>query len=560
MINNTYSNDTPSVNNFSGFFTKLPVDIICKIYHYLDADIEKTVDFFTLNKKIFNIVTTNNKCDTYVAKNISKKFFIKESINIKNLEKKPYNKPRTRSIINNIIIICRQFFGTNPNQEHKDIKNINIKSDFSSQIIFEMYNRHHENLYKQGVTDIIPTNIGLNREQIEDFLKKEKSSKKYDLVIRYAYEEVSEKLALEALHNFPSVFSILNENFKKNEKFIETAIENKIKLNEIVHIKEEKGRITFESEWKNNRNLAIKIVSMYPYAFQCFDSFLDDEEVLTAALCSKSEIKEAMYPLRYASERLRNDSKKVCLAISRSVFGFKYASKERQNDSEIIRYVQENNVKCFKFFNEKWRNDFQTALDAIKKNYKLSKHIGNSLKGNVQIALAGLKNCKNASGMFLDEQIRCDIDKMSLLVKEWGPWIIFADLSIRFEPQLVRLAMQKNPQSCNFAPVEMMCKQDEDILLMWLENKKLCKEYKHKYFLSLRDLEFKNQDSKKIVEYFVKLQYKNFKFASNRLKNDVQFIIELLHYFKENDNHIQEEFYETLSEDIKNKLKEYDFF
>lgn len=271
---------------------------------------------------------------------------------------------------------------------------------------------------------------------------------------------------------------------------------------------------------KNDKEIAIATISIYPYFFDYFsDEIKDDEEIALVA------IKFRLINFESVSDRLKSNKNFVLEAVKLDTqcYIVKYMSEELRNDEEIIlqfiknseRYIISNGnegvERVFGYVGENLIKNRSFILKILKlESYTIHyifDYMSEELRNDKEIAIAALKK----SGSFisyLGEKLCDDEEFIMIAIRDIAEVIDFASDRLKKNKNFIIKALKYNVNIFPYISEEL--KDDEEIALVALKSKPVL-----------------------------------FKKVGNRLKNNRNFILKVIKY----DSSIFECIPETLKND-----------
>jgi len=220
-------------------------------------------------------------------------------------------------------------------------------------------------------------------------------------------------------------------------------------------------------------------------------------------------------PLENLDISLKNDIKFIKKAIMINPEAFKYASRELKNDKDFILEIIREKPNILDFLNEEYKNNKNIVEEAVKKDGWSILYASEEMRNNKEIASLAVKNsytsmqCLNAK--LCDDadivKIACDGEDKEVMME-------YASQNLKQNSQFFEDMMEINPLT-----LEYFCE------------------------------EFKDQEDKILLAIFC--DYRNFRYASDRLKSEKDFIIKVIELIDNHSNFI----YNTIDEKLKKDIE-----
>ena len=264
------------------------------------------------------------------------------------------------------------------------------------------------------------------------------------------------------------------------------------------------------------------------------DKYKNNKEIVLTA------VKERGYALKYASEKLRNDIDIVCEAINRdnnafffagdkiksnrnnilkivnrinnlNVVFLKYCNDEIRDDEEIVLRLATINCEEFEYASERIKNDRNFILELIEKNPNIIRVLNAKFKNDKEIVLKSIFD-DNGSNLKLIKYIGDDLKKDKEFLKQIvdinGSALLYDGLEILRDDKKTAL------KAIEFDPGVTQCisdrlKDDEEVMFL-ASTYGYCLEH-----------------------------------ASERLKNDEEFVMKIFDYLYEEKCNWNEENYDS---------------
>lgn len=268
-----------------------------------------------------------------------------------------------------------------------------------------------------------------------------------------------------------------------------------------------KRRVLYNAseELRSDREVAWAAVTAFIDTIQFVsDDLKDDKELVLAALSKPSSWKF----LQFVSPRLRNSKKVVMQVIANTKkaqkeeqhLALKYASARLRNDRDVVLAAMELSPLALQFASKKLRDDKDFVLSAIKADYKAFEFASDRLKKDRGVVFYAIG--RNANSLeFASPEFKNNREAVLFAISKNADALKFASPELKDDRDIVLAAMKKSPYSIEFASERL--RDDPEIFFNGLEN---TTTYGSFGFL---------------------------KFASNRLKNDINFVYKVVSILKD---------------------------
>ena len=157
-------------------------------------------------------------------------------------------------------------------------------------------------------------------------------------------------------------------------------------------------------ELQNDKTIVLEAIKNIPQAITyASENMKDDKEIVHQAIKNKSEITYGKgnngnlsqvikySPLKFVSDRLKNDKETVMIAVSNDGNALEFASEQLKSDKEIVLKAVDNNGYALKFASDKLKDDEDVVLTAVIKIGNALEYASDRLKNNKKIVLASIK-------------------------------------------------------------------------------------------------------------------------------------------------------------------------
>jgi hypothetical protein len=343
----------------------------------------------------------------------------------------------------------------------------------------------------------------------------------------FAPEEIrnNELIAFTAIKSDQRSIFHIGEKLKNNKEFFEKILEEDIDL--FFHapdsIKNDE-RFAYEFVSRNWRNydlvgddlkknekffeicfpLSPMLISFAPYSVKN-----DKDKIIEC-------IKYSGFLLEYASEELQNDKEIVRMAVKSRGESLRFASKELCSNQEIVMEAIKNFGGSFYYASEELLNDENFIISILKDilDYGDFSTIKKSpFPGDKDFVLKAIDLDPRAYKL-ISYNLSDDLDIAMKAISKDGMLLDCCHESLKWNESLVKLAIQNNPRSIQFAPQSILKK-----------NREICLEAVSKDGFCLGDVPEDFQHDKKFVLVAVSNCGKSLRFASEKLKNDEDIVM-----------------------------------
>jgi len=248
--------------------------------------------------------------------------------------------------------------------------------------------------------------------------------------------------------------------------------------------------ITFSTSYICNANDCTNQVSK----FTCATQWTHEKEA--NLLISKVAISYNGLALKYTNNEIKNNKKIVLTAVKQNGLALEFASKRLQKDKAIVMAALKNNGNAYQFVDDSLKQDKTVILQAVKNGIWTILRIDNELIDK-EIILAAVKKEPNIFD-YIEDKYKNDND-------------VITAVAIKASYIVNRL----NNQPIN---------NKKDMLNLL------------KHGTSLKVANNKLRDNKELVLAAISNDASNFLFASQRIKNDKQLILDIFTNKKNSDN------------------------
>ena len=245
------------------------------------------------------------------------------------------------------------------------------------------------------------------------------------------------------------------------------------------------------------------------------DNLKDDDELI------KIMIKYKLYYVNiyHMSDRLKNNYKYMLQAIKSNSLTLQYVSNELQDNLDIVEQAVINNGLALEFASEKLQDNKEIVLKAIINNGLALEFASEKLQDNKKIVLKAVINNGLALN-FASEKLQDDKDILLQAVANDGLSLQFASKKLQDDKEIVLKAINNNWKALGFASKKLQ--DNKEIVLKAVINNGLALEFVSEQF----------KNNKEIVLQAFKYDYNllTLYFANNELFNDIKFVLKLFKY------------------------------
>lgn len=273
------------------------------------------------------------------------------------------------------------------------------------------------------------------------------------------------------------------------------------------------------NELKKNKNLALFAISLYDDALKFFSiDIKKDQEVVYEAVrnfgislfyahmsftCDKILVKLALEKepkiFKFLSENKRNDKNIILKQASRNGLILKYVSLSMRDDIDIVKTAIKNNPLSYKFISSRFINDRNIAMECIIRNGDVYQYLPTKFKFDIEFVYKAIETSyiiiKTIPKQFIIKDNNILIKVLDIIHKDyifdlWG-------LCIKYFKK----------KSIN-----------KELIMKFLKiNYKVYRCINNNFFYD-----------KEISKLFISLNNENFNYIPIELKNDKNFILELI--------------------------------
>lgn len=246
------------------------------------------------------------------------------------------------------------------------------------------------------------------------------------------------------------------------------------------------------------------------------DSF--DEEQKDNADYMLKLIKKDYFNIKYASDRLKNDSDFILKAINSSDEGFKclaFATDELKANKEfILKIYKKIGNYTFALASEKLKCDKDFILKLLKFNYLDFAYVDYELRADREF----MQNAISENGEtieFANYELRNNKEFMLQAIEMNHICFVYASDRLKNDKEFMLQAIDKNYMVIEYA--KNIFRDDKEVVLACLEQ--------DNYGLSLSHASDRLRNDKEFMLQVVDVNVKALKYLSDRLKNDSDFIL-----------------------------------
>ena len=276
--------------------------------------------------------------------------------------------------------------------------------------------------------------------------------------------------------------------------------------------------LSYRNEWSSDREVVLEVVKNFGGALEYASQDLkSDREVVLAA------VKNNGYALEFASEDLRFDREVVLEVVKNDEYALRYASKDLRSDREFILEVIKNFGRALQYASEDLKSDRELVLAAVKNFGRALEYASEDLRSDREIVFEAV-NKGGAALEYASEDLRSDSEVVLAAVKNFGGALKYASEDLRSDREVVLAAVKNFGSVLQYASEDL--KSDREVVLAAVKNNGYALEYASEALRSEREVVL--VAVKQTAEYDVNDSYLRsaFKYCSNELSNDIEFIIE----------------------------------
>ncbi|GAA4074094.1 hypothetical protein GCM10022389_19550 [Flavobacterium cheonanense] len=236
---------------------------------------------------------------------------------------------------------------------------------------------------------------------------------------------------------------------------------------------------------------------------------MSDQELLI-------EVKKNGMLLENASEAQKNIKNIVLTAVCQNGVALKFASTELKNDIDIVKAAVIKKGSALYFASDDLKNNKEVILLAVGKDGIALEHTTKEFKKNRDVVLVAVK--KNGLALeFASDKLRDDEELVLLAVSSKGKSLKFASSNLKKDKHIVEAAVKQNRLAFQFADDNL--KNDSDIALLAIDG--------FGGDSVLKNVSKRLMDNRLFISDAYKVNYHILKFASDSIRGDKKFIIEL---------------------------------
>jgi hypothetical protein len=436
-------------------------------------------------------------------------------------------------------------------------------SKINKEIINYIFNN---NKYNDEIYHILKCRYGHILENVDYYLKNNKKLIEILLIfnsdtIKFASEEIlNDKIfwinnIIKYSQYIDIITPYLSDNLKDDDELIKIIINYNLYYKNIYHM---------SYRLKNNYKIMLQAITSNSLTLQFVSNKLQDNiDIVTEAVNkkgltlkfasknlqnNKAVVLKAVanngVALEFASKDLQNDKDVVLKAVINDGLALQFASKELQDDKDVVSQAINNDAVSLKFASKNLQNDKDIVLPAIIKNGLVLQFASKDLQNNIECVINAVSNY-GGSLEFASKKLKNDKNVVSTAVINIGIALQFASKELQDDNEIVinaignygglALEFASERLKNNKKIVFQAFKCDNNQFILYFANKELFNDIKFvlkllKYnstilkIIKLPDIIYDNQ---KFICKIIK-NSDNFKFASNRLKQNKKFIFYLL--------------------------------
>jgi hypothetical protein len=294
---------------------------------------------------------------------------------------------------------------------------------------------------------------------------------------------------------------------------VDYNLKNNKKLIEILSVINTKSIKYASKEILNDKVFFLDIIKQYRGKYYNIlkylsDDLKDDEELIYELL----SVKTYTFEFKYISDRLKNNYDFILKVIKKNSDILEYVSKEFKNNIEIVLETVNTNGYMLKYASKQLQNNKKVVLEAIK-NYGLAlKYAGKELKNDKDIVLHAV-NRNGLALQYVNNELKNDKDIVSCAVNNNGVSLCYAGEEFKDDKDIVLCAVNNEGGALQYASERLQ--NDKEIVLHAVTNN------------NNSSLEYEELNNEDIISRAFINPY-NFTYASNELRNDKIFVLNLL--------------------------------
>ena len=244
---------------------------------------------------------------------------------------------------------------------------------------------------------------------------------------------------------------------------------------------------------KNDKEVVLAAVKQNGRALGYASNALkEDKDVVLEA------VKQNGRALGYAHYDLKNDRGVVLAAVTQSGRALGYAHYDLKKDRGFVLAAVTQSGRALKYAHYDLKNDKAVVLAAVKQNGSALEYASNKLKNNKDVVLAAVKQNSSALRDASDE-LKNDKEFVLAAVKQNGLALQFVSDDLRGEPLVILEAMKQNENALDFIPVH----EDKNIYLLLAKIDKLGEDEK----IELNEEEKATLENPKFTEIANEIDY-----------------------------------------------------
>ena len=328
---------------------------------------------------------------------------------------------------------------------------------------------------------------------------------------------------------YSDLANILSEKFSKADnktldKVFEAFEKNNIKILDSEENNEENENYEFNEAQKQ----LLKTIEDEPTALEQVDYELKDNSAFMI-----QAIKKDSFCIRYASDRLKNDNDFMIKAIKEEGLNIEYASDTLRDDEEFILKAAEVDDIILVYASDRLKDNKEFMLELNEIDGRNLAYASDRLKADRDFIFSAAE-CNMWALAFAIDELKDD-KEFVLQIVEKNSWTIkHASDRLKNDKDVVLKAIENDAWFLVYARNEL--RNNREFLLEAINQNSECLLFaddglKKEILANLDKNDSFDEEQKDNADYMLKLikkDYFNIKYASDRLKNDIDFILKAI--------------------------------
>lgn len=282
---------------------------------------------------------------------------------------------------------------------------------------------------------------------------------------------------------------------------------------------------------RSNKDIVSAAVRNYAYALQyASDTLKDDKDVVLIAVRRNGET------LRLASPRLRDQKSVVLAAIDTTSYAFGYASNRLRDSEDVALAAIELDGRELRHASDRLRDSERVVTAAVEQNGFFIEFASQRIKNDRDFVLFAIQYItEDESGEswaflpHLPERLSDDFEIVIKVIQKNPLDLQFASNRLRSDAAVIRTVIKIDGYGIMFASEAL--RDDKQLVLDALRTEK---NETDEYDDILQNMSARLRDDPDVVSETIRLDRKNIRFASERLKDDETFMLsEISKHFDE---------------------------